>query len=60
MGLAPGLAARWEASVDGLTWTIHLREGVEFHDGTPFNANAVVHNLWRISEMSPGRLGRKR
>ena len=45
--LAPGLATSWEASEDGLTWTFKLREGVLFHDGTPFNADAVVFSLSR-------------
>jgi peptide/nickel transport system substrate-binding protein len=39
----PGLATRWENSPDGLTWTFHLRKGVNFHDGTPFNADAVLY-----------------
>jgi len=56
-GLVPGLATGWETSEDSLTWTLHLREGVSFHDGTPFNAGAVVQNIWRIAEMSPGRFG---
>ena len=56
-GLIPGLAKGWETSGDSLTWSIYLREGVQFHDGTPFNAAAVVENIWRISEMSPGRFG---
>src|SRR5688572_24719619 len=34
----PFLATAWETSEDGLAWTIHLREDVKFHDGTPFNA----------------------
>jgi len=43
----PGLAEKWETSPDGLTWTFHLRKGVKFHDGTPFNAEAVVYNFNR-------------
>ena len=57
LGLIPGLAVQWDASADGLSWTIQLREGVQFHDSTPFDSAAVIHNLWRISEMSPGRFG---
>ena len=53
----PGLATSWEVSGDGLTWTIHLREGVKFHDGTPFNAEAVKHNLNRLTERWPCRFG---
>ena len=45
--LAPGLATSWQASEDGLTWTFKLRENVVFHDGTPFNADAVVFSLAR-------------
>src|SRR3990172_8074978 len=43
----PALATSWEASDDGLVWTFHLREGVTFHDGTPFNADAVLFNINR-------------
>jgi peptide/nickel transport system substrate-binding protein len=43
----PSLATSWEASEDGLEWTFNLREGVTFHDGTPFNADAVVFNFER-------------
>jgi peptide/nickel transport system substrate-binding protein len=43
----PVLATSWEASDDGLEWTFSLREGVTFHDGTPFNADAVVFNFER-------------
>ncbi|OGG45637.1 MAG: peptide ABC transporter substrate-binding protein [Candidatus Handelsmanbacteria bacterium RIFCSPLOWO2_12_FULL_64_10] len=45
--LEPGLAESWESSPDGLTWTLHLRGGVKFHDGTEFNADAVVFSLRR-------------
>ena len=38
---APGLAESWEVSDDGLTYTFNLRQDVMFHDGTPFNAEAV-------------------
>jgi peptide/nickel transport system substrate-binding protein len=37
----PALATSWEA-VDETTWRFHLREGVSFHNGEPFNADAVV------------------
>jgi len=43
----PGLATEWEPSEDGLTYTFKLREGVKFHDGTDFNADAVVKNFDR-------------
>jgi peptide/nickel transport system substrate-binding protein len=43
----PDLATSWESSPDGLVWTFHLRQGVKFHDGTPFNADAVVFSLER-------------
>ena len=45
--LEPGLAEAWERSADGLVWTFHLRQGVRFHDGSPFDANAVVFSLTR-------------
>ncbi|EDX85700.1 Bacterial extracellular solute-binding protein, family 5 [Synechococcus sp. PCC 7335] len=45
--LAPELATEWSASEDGRTWTFNLREGVKFHDGTDFNAEAVVFNVNR-------------
>ena len=39
-----------EYSEDGLTVTIHLREGVTFHDGTPFNSEAVKHTFELIKD----------
>jgi len=43
----PGLAETWETSDDGLEWTFALREGVTFHDGEEFNADAVCFNFDR-------------
>ncbi len=44
----PRLAASWQVSEDGKVWTWTLREGITFHDGTPFDANAVKFSLDRI------------
>jgi peptide/nickel transport system substrate-binding protein len=41
----PWLADSWEISPDGLEYTFTLKEGVTFHDGTPFNAEAVKANF---------------
>ena len=43
----PSLAKEWEVSDDGLSYTFYLEEGVKFHDGTPFNAEAVIKNVNR-------------
>ncbi len=43
----PRLATSWETSEDGLTWVFQLVEGATFHDGSPFNAEAVVWNFER-------------
>lgn len=45
--LQPGLAKDWKVSEDGSTVTLMLEEGVKFHDGTDFNAEAVVFNFER-------------
>lgn len=44
--LEPGLATDWE-QVDELTWRFDLREGVTFHDGTPFDAEAAKRSIDR-------------
>jgi len=48
----PSLATEWTANDDATEWTFTLREGVTFHDGTPFNAEAVVFNFdrWRFTD----------
>lgn len=43
----PWLAEHYTVSDDGLTYTFYLRQGITFHDGTPFNADAVVFNFER-------------
>ena len=44
--LLPHLAEKWEQDPgDKKVWIFHLRKGVKFHDGTDFNADAVVWNL---------------
>lgn len=44
---APLLAESWEVSDDGLEYTFALKEGVTFHDGTPFDGDAVCANFER-------------
>lgn len=46
----PGLAESWEVAEDNLTWTFNLRHGVKFHDGTDFNADAVIFALNRVMD----------
>ena len=54
--LIPDLATSWEPSADFKTWTFKLRQGVKFHDGTPFNAEAVKFNYERLLRV-PGQSG---
>lgn len=44
----PALAEDWEMSEDGREWTLNLRQGVKFHDGEDFNADAVLANFDRM------------
>jgi peptide/nickel transport system substrate-binding protein len=43
--LHPWLAESWNIAKDGKSITLKLRKGIKFHDGTPFNAEAVKYNL---------------
>lgn len=49
-----GLASAWQISTDQLTYRFTLRHDVTFHDGTPFNAQAVASTLDRISNPESG------
>jgi peptide/nickel transport system substrate-binding protein len=50
----PDLAMRWEASADLKTWTFHLRPGVKFHNGKPFDAKDVLFTYKRILDKEVG------
>ena len=68
--IEPALATEWSASDDGLAWTFTLQEGVTFHDGEPFNADAAKVNFDRMlddatasprkSEIAHRRFGNQR
>ncbi len=51
MTIEPNLVTSWNITNGGKTYTLTLRKGVKFQDGTPFNAQAVIYN-WRW-EMNP-------
>lgn len=51
--IEPCLAADWEVSEDGKEYIFNLRKDVKFHDGTPFNADAVVFSVDR--QLPPNR-----
>src|SRR5262245_25096697 len=49
--LVPGLAESWEVRKDAPTkWVFKLRKGVTFHDGSPFNADAVIFSFESIKK----------
>ena len=47
LNVRPALAESWKQE-SATSWVFHLRRGVKFHDGTPFNAAAVKFNLERL------------
>lgn len=51
--LVPQLATGYEVSVDGRTYTFHLREGVRFHSGNPFTCADVEYSLRRTLTYAP-------
>lgn len=46
--IVPALAESWTRSPDGREWTFRLRRGVKFHDGEPFDADAVAFTMARL------------
>jgi peptide/nickel transport system substrate-binding protein len=52
--LSPVLATSWEPNADATEWVFKLREGVTFHNGDPFNAEAVKGALENTLEMGQG------
>lgn len=50
LAVQPALAVSW-TNVDPLTWEVKLREGVTFHDGSPFTAEDVVFSLDRAGKV---------
>lgn len=48
LNVVPALAETWRISRDGLTYDFHLRKGVRFHDGEPFDADDVVFTFQRV------------
>ena len=48
--IQPAIASAWKMRPDGKSWTFRLKTGLEFSDGTPVNAQAVVFNFdrWRL------------
>jgi len=48
--IKPSLASGWDSNSDGTVWVFRLRRGVKFHDGTPFDADAVVFTFKRQME----------
>lgn len=52
--LSPALATSWEPNEDATEWVFQLREGVTFHNGDPFNAEAVKAALENTIELGAG------
>ena len=52
--IIPSLATSWTQSTDGLTYTFQLRQGVTFHDGTPFTSAAVEPSFARRTAVNGG------
>jgi glutathione transport system substrate-binding protein len=58
--VSPSLATKWSVDPSGTKWTLELRKGVVFHDGTPFDAQAVVESFNRLLDPDRGLAGASR
>ena len=58
--VSPSLATKWSVDSSGTKWTLELRKGVVFHDGTPFDAQAVVDSFNRMLDPERGLAGASR
>jgi ABC-type transport system substrate-binding protein len=54
LSVVPDLAHGWEIAKDGKTYTFHLRQGVQFHDGTDFTSADIKATYDRICKPPPG------
>jgi peptide/nickel transport system substrate-binding protein len=52
--IIPSLATKWSKSADNKTFTLELRQGVTFHDGTPFTSAAVKASFDRTAAVDQG------
>jgi len=58
--VVPSLATKWSVDSSGTRWTLELRKGVRFHDGTLFDAQAVVDSFTRLLDPDRGLAGASR
>ncbi len=50
----PWVAESWEVSADGLTWTLHIKQGIKFHSGNELKAEDVVFSFNRLLTIGKG------
>ncbi|MDB5411789.1 MAG: transporter substrate-binding protein, partial [Rubritepida sp.] len=59
-GIIPGLATSWAVDAnDRKRWVFHLRAGVKFHDGSPWNADAALWNLVKLTDQTAPQYDRR-